>query len=82
MKNGALKWLYIGFVIFGIYLLFGKKEFSEAAIYFGIALAFDPFNQDQAWKERPTWQKVVLIAHLAIVAGLFGYDVGFNDSLK
>jgi len=74
--------LYIGFVIFGIYLLLFKKQFSEAVIYLGVALAFDPFNQNQTWKQRPVWQRAVLILHLALVAALFGYDVGFNDSLK
>jgi len=59
-----------------------KKQFSEAVIYLGVALAFDPFNQNQTWKQRPVWQRAVLILHLALVAALFGYDVGFNDSLK
>jgi hypothetical protein len=31
-------------------------------------MAFDPFNPEQKWNARPIWQKVVLIAHLALVA--------------
>jgi len=51
----------------------------QAASSFGIVLAFDPFDQEQKWNDRPTWQKAVLIIHLALVAGLFGYGIGLND---
>lgn len=51
----------------------------QAVSSFGIGLAFDPFNTDQKWNDRPTWQKAVLIIHLALVAGLFGYAIGVND---
>ena len=37
---------------------------------FGIALAFDPFNSEQKWNERPNWQKIALITHLSVVFGL------------
>ena len=82
MKSNVNRWLYGGFVLFGIYLIFFRADYSEAAIYFGIALAFDPFNQTQPWNERPFWQKAWLIVHLAIVAAIFGYEVGFNDAAK
>jgi hypothetical protein len=45
----------------------------------GIGLAFDPFSPEQKWNERPTWQKAVLIIHLALVAAMFGLGVGLND---
>jgi hypothetical protein len=51
----------------------------QGASSFGIALVFDPFNPQQPWNERPTWQKVVLIVHLAVVAAVFGYGIGMND---
>ena len=79
MKTNFNKILYFGFVLFGIYFSVFKRDFSDAGIQFGIALAFDPFDQTVSWKERPTWQKAVLIIHLGIVAALFGYDIGFND---
>jgi hypothetical protein len=82
MKTSFNKYLYIGFVLFGLYELFVKHSALEAATRFGIALAFDPFDQDQPWKERPMWQKAVLIFHLAVVAGLFGYEVGTDDLIK
>jgi hypothetical protein len=51
----------------------------QAASFLGIALAFDPFDVDQGWKQRPLWQKAILIFHLALVAGLFGLGVGLNE---
>jgi hypothetical protein len=76
MNSSFNKFIYIGFILFGIYELAFKHAAGEAATFMGIALAFDPFDQTQPWKQRPTWQKVVLIIHLAVVAGLFGYEVG------
>lgn len=81
MKTSFNKYLYIGFVLFGLYELIVKHSAFEAASRFGIALAFDPFDQAQPWKERPMWQKGVLIFHLAVVAGLFGYEVGSSEDL-
>jgi len=76
MKTSFNKFIYIGFILFGIYELLLKHSPGEAASYIGIALAFDPFDQAQTWKERPNWQKVILIIHLAFVAALFGYMIG------
>jgi hypothetical protein len=42
-------------------------------------MAFDPFDPEQKWNDRPTWQKAVLILHLAAVAALFGFGVGLGD---
>jgi len=82
MKTSFNKYLYIGFVLFGLYELFIKNSALEAATQLGIALIFDPFDTTQPWKERPQWQKAVLILHLALIAGLFGYEVGYQDFLK
>jgi hypothetical protein len=49
------------------------------SVTFSKGLAFDPFNTEQPWNERPLWQKIWLIVHLAIVALLFGYGVGIAD---
>ena len=80
MKTSINKFIYIGFILFGIYELVFRHSTGDAATYFGIALAFDPFDQMQPWKERPNWQKGVLIIHLAIVAGLLGYMVSAGDN--
>jgi hypothetical protein len=62
--------------LFGIYEWAVRHSAGDAATYMSIALAFDPFNPDQPWKERPTWQKAVLFVHLSFVVLLFGYMIG------
>ena len=79
MKTSFNKFLYIGFVLVGIFQALFSKEYMQAVSSFGIALAFDPFDQEQKWNDRPTWQKTVLIVHLGLVAALFGFSVGLND---
>jgi amino acid transporter len=76
MKTSFNKFIYIGFILFGIYELLVLHSIGDATTYFGIALAFDPFNQEQPWKERPIWQKIVLLIHLTIVIALIGYIIG------
>lgn len=73
------KVLYIGFLLLGIYQALISKDYMQAAASMGIGLAFDPFNPEQKWNERPMWQKVVLILHLAMVAAMFGLGIGLND---
>jgi H+/Cl- antiporter ClcA len=79
MKTPFNKYLYIGFILLGSYQVLMNKDYMQAVASFGIGLAFDPFDQTQKWKERPTWQKALLYLHLAVVAGLFGLAVGLND---
>jgi hypothetical protein len=81
MKTPFNKYLYIGFLLLGIYQALFNKDYIQAAASFGIGLAFDPFDSSQSWNERPTWQKIVLYVHLAIVAAMFGLGVGLNDKL-
>ena len=63
----------------GFYQAVIKKDYMEAVASLGIALAFDPFDTEQKWNDRPFWQKAVLIIHLVLVAGLFGFGIGLND---
>ena len=79
MKTPFNKFIYIGFLLLGAYQLLFTKDYMQAASSFGIGLALDPFDQEKKWNDRPTWQKAVLIIHLALVAGLFGYAIGLND---
>jgi len=81
MNTQFNKFLYLGFLLLGIFQAFFSKDYMQAAASLGIALAFDPFNQEQKWNERPTWQKVVLFVHLAFVAAMFGFGIGLNDKL-
>ena len=79
MKTSFNKVLYLGFLLLGIYQALFSKDYMQAAASFGIGLAFDPFDPEQKWNDRPTWQKVVLIANLALVAAMFGFGIGIND---
>ena len=79
MKTPFNKFLYIGFLLLGLFQTFYSNDYMQATASLGIALAFDPFNQEEKWKDRPTWQKAVLIIHLALVAALFGFGIGMND---
>lgn len=66
------RFLYGGFVLFGLYYAIFSKNYSDAGMMLGIALAFDPFNQLQPFNERPTWQKAWLIVHLILLFTFFG----------
>ena len=79
MKTSFNKFLYIGFLLLGMYQALFSKDYMEAAASLGIGMAFDPFDQEQKWNERPKWQKSVLIIHLALVAAMFGFGIGLND---
>ena len=79
MKTPFNKYLYIGFVMLGFYQAIANHDFILAAASLGIGLAFDPFNPEQKWNERPIWQKAVLSVHLALVAALLGFGIGLDD---
>lgn len=79
MKTAFNKYLYIGFIFLGLFHAIANNDYIQAASSLGIDLAFDPFNPEQKWNERPTWQKAVLIIHLTLTAALFGFGVGLND---
>ncbi|MBM3938913.1 MAG: hypothetical protein FJ333_09730 [Sphingomonadales bacterium] len=79
MKTPFNKFLYVGFLILGIYQAAAHKDYFQAASSAGIALAFDPFNPEQTWNDRPTWQKAALIAHIVLVAALFGLAMSTNN---
>ena len=61
METPFNKFLYIGFLILGLYQAIFSKDYMEAAASLGIGLAFDPFDTEQKWNDRPMWQKAVLI---------------------
>ncbi len=79
MKTPFNKFLYIGFLLLGIYQSVFAKDYMQAASSFGIGMAFDPFDPEQKWKERPTWQKAVLFIHLGITAAMFGLGIGLDS---
>lgn len=79
MKTPFNIYAYFGFILLGMYQAIFSSDYIQAASSLGIGLIFDPFDPEQKWKERPTWQKAVLICHLALVAALFGLGIGLND---
>jgi hypothetical protein len=79
MKTHFNRYLYLGFLVLGTYQAAFTKDYLQAASSFGIGMAFDPFNPDQPWKQRPSWQKAVLIIQLGLTAALLGLGIGLND---
>ncbi len=79
MNTSFNKFLYIGFLLLGLFQAIVSKDYMQAAASLGIGMAFDPFNPEQKWNYRPTWQKAVLIIHLSLVAAMFGFGIGLND---
>lgn len=67
-----IRFLYGSFVLLAVYSLI-REDYSSALSQAGIALAFDPFNTQQSWKERPLWQKSWLCVHLVVVFFLLGW---------
>ncbi|WP_396209979.1 hypothetical protein [Flavobacterium sp.] len=79
MNKSFNKLLYIGFLLLGLFQAFFSKDYMQAAASLGIGMAFDPFDPEQKWNDRPNWQKAVLIIHLGLVAAMFGFGIGLND---
>lgn len=61
---------YVLFILTGIGFLIAKN-ISQAAIFFGLALVFDPFDIKMVFNKRPFWQQAWLIVHLSITFALF-----------
>ena len=79
MKTPLNKYVYIGFLFLGLFQAIFSGDYMQAAASLGIGLAFDPFNAEQKWGDRPVWQKGVLIVHLLLVATMFGLGYGLNS---
>lgn len=61
---------YVGFLLVGIAFLIAK-DFSQAVIFWGLALVFDPFDIKVPFQKRPFYQQAWLIVHLSITIALF-----------
>ena len=61
------RFLYGTMVLLGLYFLVIRKDPASAMSNLGIALAFDPFDQNVAWRVRPLYQRGWLVVHVAVV---------------
>lgn len=70
-NNSAIfnKALYALFVLLAVILII-QKEYSAAMPNLGIALVFDPFNQNIRFSDRPVYQKAWLMVHVIAVLAL------------
>lgn len=80
MKTPFNRVLYVGFLLLGIFQAFFSKDYFQAAASLGIGMAFDPFNPEQKWTDRPIWQKATLIVHLVLVASMFILGIVLNEN--
>ena len=65
---------YVILILAGIYFLI-QRNFSEAVIFWGLALVFDPFNTAMPFQKRPVYQQLWLIVHLSITLALIVLDI-------
>jgi hypothetical protein len=79
MKSPFNRYLYVGFLLLGLYQAIFRGDHMQAAASLGIGLAFDPFDTEQKWADRPTWQKALLIVHLALTATMLGLGIALQD---
>ena len=75
METPFNKYLYVGFVLVGLFQGLFSKDLGSAMSSLCIALAFNPWGSKN-WKEAPVWQKAILLVHLVLVLGLLVYWFG------
>lgn len=67
--------LYIAFVLLAMYYALFSPDKMQGVSMLGIALIFDPFDQQVAFGKRPLWQRVWLLLHVAVLFCLFVWQV-------
>ena len=84
MKTPFNKYLYIGFLLLGLFQAFFSKDYMQAAASLGIGMAFDPFNPEQKWNDRPTWQKMMFGNDDSYIKKIInaGFDGVFLDNVE
>lgn len=65
---------YVVFILVGSWFLI-QKDISQAVIFWGLALVFDPFDIQKPFNKRPVYQQVWLVLHLSITLALFVLDI-------
>jgi hypothetical protein len=66
-----LRFLYVSFVLLALGYLIWGDDLSDVAMNLGIALVFDPFDPKQPWNQRPLYQRIWLLVHLALALTAF-----------
>jgi hypothetical protein len=66
------RYAYGLFLLLVLYLLI-RGDIENATINLGIALIFDPFDANVKWQDRPLYQRVWLLVHLALTFAGFLY---------
>jgi hypothetical protein len=66
-------------LLLGFWQVFSQGV-SEGMSTIGIALIFDPFDASRAWGEKKLWQRMWLIAHLALTFTLLGFALSGEAS--
>lgn len=64
---------YLLFILLSLYHILYNENYIDAATNLGIALVFDPFDQNKVWNNRPRWQRIWLLVHLILAVGLLVY---------
>ena len=70
-KGRFEKVAYAVFVLAGIWFLI-RKDYGNAVIFWGLAPIFEPFNAKIPFGKRPAYQKIWLVAHVAITLTAVG----------
>lgn len=65
---------YIVFMIAGLCFLIAK-DFSNVFIFWGIALALDPFNTSIPFEKRPLYQRAWLLIHVVLTLAPLAYMI-------
>jgi hypothetical protein len=66
------RYTYGLYLLLVLYLLV-RGDIENATINLGIALIFDPFDVNLKWQDRPLYQRVWLLVHLALTFAGFLY---------
>lgn len=62
------------FLLLVVYYLI-RGDVENATINMGVALVFDPFDATVKWQDRPLYQRVWLLLHLALTFAGFFYMI-------
>ena len=70
--KGFNRWAYGAFILLVIYGVL-SGNYGDALMNLGIALIFDPFDQNVKWNDRPRYQRVWLLVHVSLVLAGFTF---------